>query len=176
MKKLILNGSPRQGNTVAAIKAFTEALGDDKPEIINLADKEIAPCKACLACGNEGRCIDNDDTNDVMDQIEAADFILFATPVYWWGVTAQMKLAIDKLYARCNLLNQQKKQIGVIAIGEDELDGPQYKLIEDTFKCIAEYLGWEMVFYEPVSAGECDDLANRAADLEKIARLAAKAK
>ena len=76
MKKLILNGSPRQGNTVAAIKAFAEALGDDKPEIINLADREIAPCKACLACGNEGRCIDSDDTNDVMDQIEAADFIL----------------------------------------------------------------------------------------------------
>ena len=111
-----------------------------------------------------------------MDKVEEADFILFATPVYWWGVTAQLKLAIDKLYARCNLLQGQKKKIGFIAICEDELEGPQYRIIEDTFRCIADYLGWDMVFYEPVSAGEKDDLANRPDDLKKIAMLADKVK
>ncbi|MDD7308102.1 MAG: flavodoxin family protein [Clostridiales Family XIII bacterium] len=175
MKKLILNGSPRQGNTVAAINAFMGG-GDKDFEIINLKAKKIAPCKACLFCKNEGNCIDKDDTNEVMDKVEEADFILFATPVYWWGVTAQLKLAIDKLYARCNLLQGQKKKIGVIAIGEDELEGPQYRIIEDTFRCIADYLGWDMVFYEPVSAGEKDDLANRPDDLKKIAMLADKVK
>ena len=64
MKKLILNGSPRQGNTVAAINAFMG--GEDKDfEIINLKAKKIAPCKACLFCKNEGNCIDKDDTNEV---------------------------------------------------------------------------------------------------------------
>ncbi len=173
MKKLILNGSPRQGNTVAAISAFTEGRSDEF-EIINLKDKKIAPCRACLACRNEGDCIDRDDTNDVMKKIEEADFILFATPVYWWGVSAQLKLAIDKMYSRFNLL--KGKRIGVIAIGEDELAGPQYKIIEDTFSCIADYLDWNMVFYEPVSADEKDDLANRPEDLAGIAALADKIK
>ena len=115
MKKLILNGSPRQGNTVAAINAFTGGADNDF-EIINLKAKKIAPCKACLFCQNEGNCIDKDDTNEVIAKIEEADFILFATPVYWWGMTAQLKLAIDKLYARCNLLKAQKKQIVVIVL------------------------------------------------------------
>lgn len=176
MKKVILNGSPRQGNTVAAIHAFAGGIGNDDLEIIDLNAAVIAPCKACLVCGNEGRCIDEDDTNDIIDKIMEADFILFASPVYWWGVSAQMKLAIDKLFSRSNRLKEQQKQIGVIAIGEDTLDGPQYKIIEDTFKCIAEYLNWDMVFYEPVSAGEPDDLAGRAADLDRIALLADKVK
>ena len=173
MKKLILNGSPRQGNTVAAISAFTGRLDSDF-EVINLKSKKIAPCKACLACGNEGDCIDRDDTNDVMSKLEEAEFVLFATPVYWWGMSAQLKLVIDKMYSRYNKL--KGKKIGVIAIGEDELAGPQYKIIEDTFKCIADYLDWNMVFYKPVSADEKDDLANRPEDLEDIAALAEKVK
>ena len=133
-------------------------------------------CKGCGVCQCHKGCVDQDDTNPTINKLVEADMILFATPVYWWGVTAQLKLAIDKLYARCNLLQGQKKKIGVIAIGEDELEGPQYRIIEDTFRCIADYLGWDMVFYEPVSAGEKDDLANRPDDLKKIAMLADKVK
>ncbi len=44
--------------------------------------------------------MDQDDTNVTIDTIAAADMILFATPVYWWGMSAQLKLIIDKCYCR----------------------------------------------------------------------------
>ena len=91
MKIVILNGSARKGNTSAAIQAFRKgAEGKHEIEVIEPHKLHIAPCKGCGACQCHKGCVDKDDTNPTIDAIAAADMILFASPVYWWGITGQL--------------------------------------------------------------------------------------
>ena len=101
MKVIIINGSARKGNTLTAIEAFVKGASEkNEIEIIEPDKLNIAPCKGCGACQCSKGCVDKDDTNPTIDKIAAADMILFATPVYWWGMSAQLKLIIDKCYCR----------------------------------------------------------------------------
>ena len=70
--------------------------------------------------------------------------ILFTTPVYWWGMSAQLKLVIDKCY--CRGLQLKNKKVGVIAVGGSPVDSIQYELINKQFDCMADYLSWDMLF------------------------------
>ena len=162
MKALLLNGSPRQGNTHVALEALKKGFENIKGlEVGELAatDVDVSPCVACDTCGEAGKCIFDDDTNEVIDAIVEADMIVFATPVYWWGVTAQLKLIIDKMYSKCDQLKECNKKIGIIAIGEAEQEDPQYELIAKQFECICGYLGWEIVFSKSYTAGDAGELA-----------------
>lgn len=157
MKILVLNGSPRKGNTVTAITTLVEAAKtDNEIEVVNTYDLNVGPCMGCGACECYKGCVATDDTNMIVDKMVAADMIFFASPVYWWGITAQMKLVIDKAYCKgAALLN---KKVGVIIIGAASVDGEQYKLIRGQFKCIAEYLKWDILFHKDYSASARDDL------------------
>ena len=162
MKALLLNGSPRQGNTYTALEALKKGFANiEGMEVgeIEATNVDVSPCVACDTCGETGKCVFDDDTNEVVAAVEEADVIVFATPVYWWGITAQLKLIIDKLYSRCEPLKETSKKVGIIAIGEAEQDDPQYGLIAKQFDCICEYLGWDIVFCNTYSAGAVGELA-----------------
>lgn len=176
MKALLINGSPRKGNTYEALKAVIRGFGNVggmEMSTVDAAKVNVAPCVACDGCADTGKCVFKDDTNAIMDAVMDSDLLVFATPVYWWGVTAQMKTIIDKLYSRNVEMqaNHPYKKIGLITIGESEQDNPQYKLIEKQFQCICEYLGWEMVFSKSYTALGPDELAanrNAIAELENL--------
>ncbi len=167
MKAMLLNGSPRKnGNTVTALEAIKEGMKRDNPDIdlhqINAAEVNLTGCINCDSCvENGGICVLNDGGADIIEEIYSADRIIFATPVYWWGITAQLKSIIDRMYSKGNQLREQKarKQIGIIAIGEDEVTGQQYDLISKQFKCICDYIGWDIVMDEAICAGGPWDLA-----------------
>ncbi len=111
MKIVIINGSARKGNTLTAINAFIKGASEkNEIEIIEPDKLNIAPCKGCGVCQCSKGCVDKDDTNPTIDKIAAADMILFATPVYWWGMSAQLKLIIDKCY--CRGLQLKNKKVG----------------------------------------------------------------
>ena len=113
MKIVIVNGSARKGNTLTAIQAFAEGVAEkNEIEIIAPEKLNVAPCKGCGVCQCSKGCVDQDDTNPTIDKIVAADVIVFATPVYWWGMSAQLKLIIDKCY--CKGLHLKNKKVGVI--------------------------------------------------------------
>ena len=110
MKSVIINGSARKGNTLTAIQAFTEGVAEvNEVEIIAPEKLTIAPCKGCGVCQCSKGCVDQDDTNPTIDKIVAADVIIFATPVYWWGMSAQLKLIIDKRIAAPKRLLAKRK-------------------------------------------------------------------
>jgi multimeric flavodoxin WrbA len=101
---LIVNGSPRKnGNCSYLIQSL--AKGVDKnggiSEIINLQELKIAPCNACDACrkNKTKSCIIKDDMTPLYSKVEKADAIVFATPTYWFNISAQTKLFIDRLYS-----------------------------------------------------------------------------
>ena len=171
MNVVLLNGSPRKGNTETALKALKEGLAaipDAEITEIIAQDQTIIPCRACNACGSMSRCIFADDSPQINAAIEAADAIVFATPVYWWGMTAQLKLIIDKFYARSARFKGAKKKIGSIVIGEAELDDPEYDIIARQIACISEYLGWEVVFQKSYMANKPSELGENQAALDEI--------
>ena len=121
----------------------------------------IKPCQACDACHKLGHCVYGDDGAAIAEKALAADAVVFASPVYWWNISAQLKLAIDRLYGRGGELAKQKKKAGVIIVGAGALDNVQYRLIEGQFDCIFNYMGWEKVFFAPFSASATDDAAQK---------------
>ena len=172
MKIVVINGSARKGNTQTAIEAFAKgASGKHEVEVIAPDKLQIAPCKGCGACECYKGCIDQDDTNATIDKLAAADMILFATPVFWWGITAQMKLVIDKCY--CRGMQLKEKKVGAIVIGGASTDGIQYELIRKQFECMAQYLSWDMAFHKSYSASAGDELAQNAEVMVELEKLGA---
>ena len=172
MKIVVINGSARKGNTLTAIEAFVKGASEkNEIEIIEPDKLHIAPCKGCGVCQCYKGCVDQDDTNPTIEKIAAADMILFATPVYWWGMSAQLKLVIDKCY--CRGLQLKNKKTGVIIVGGSPVDSIQYELICKQFDCMAEYLSWDMLFEQSYYANARDELAKNAdavKELEEIGR------
>ena len=143
MKIVIVNGSARKGNSLTAINAFMEGAKDKHEiEIIQPDKLDIDFCKGCGACECHKGCIDKDDTNPTIDKIIAADLVVFASPVYWWGLSAQLKLIIDKCY--CRGAQIKGKKVGVIIVGGSPIEAKQYSIIKEQFDCIESYLGWDM--------------------------------
>lgn len=160
MKIVIINGSARKGNTLRAIDAFIKGTSEkNEIEIIQPDRLHIAPCKGCGACQCYKGCVDQDYTNSTIDKIAAADMILFATPVYWWGMSAQLKLIIDKCY--CRGLQLKNKKVGTIVVGGSPVNSIQYELIDKQFSCMAKYLSWDMVFQKSYYGTDSDELAKK---------------
>ena len=97
--------------------------------------------------------------------------ILFTTPVYWWGMSAQLKLIIDKCY--CRGLQLKGKKVGVIVVGGSPVDSIQYELIQKQFDCMANYLSWDMLFQKSYYATAKDELSKNASAMEELEKLGA---
>ena len=111
-------------------------------------------------------CVDKDDTNPTIDKIAAADMILFATPVYWWGMSAQLKLIIDKCY--CRGLQLKNKKVGTIVVGGSPVDSIQYELIDKQFDCMAKYLSWNLLFQKSYYATAKDELSKNQDAMKEL--------
>ena len=108
----------------------------------------------------------NRNTNPTIDKIAAADMILFATPVYWLGMSAQLKLIIDKCY--CRGLQLKNKKVGTIVVGGSPVDSIQYELIDKQFDCMAKYLSWDMLFNKSYYATARDELEKNKNSMNEL--------
>ena len=107
MKKvLVIKSSLRKNsNSNALADAFANGAKEsgNEVEIISLDGKKLEFCKDCLACQKIGKCVINDDANEIADKMEQADAIAFASPVYYYSISGQLKTMIDRvncLYSR----------------------------------------------------------------------------
>ena len=102
-KVLVIKGSMRaNGNSAALADEFIRGAKDNGGEVseVVLKDKQIKDCLGCGACQrNGGQCVQKDDMADVIESLKDADMVVFASPIYWFDITAQEKAAIDRLYA-----------------------------------------------------------------------------
>lgn len=103
MKIAILNGSPRAKNTAAMANAFAEGAKEagHEVEILHVGKMNIGGCKACEYCHGKGAgtCIQKDDMEKVMPAYKEADMVVFASPIYYFGMSAQLAAAIQRVYA-----------------------------------------------------------------------------
>ena len=133
MKKiLIISSSLRAGsNSEILAKEVLRGANDAKKsvEFISLKDLNIKFCIGCLSCQKTGKCAIDDDMNKVINKVKEADVIVFATPVYYYGISGQLKTFLD----RCNPLydtDYKFRDIYLItASGEDGQDVYQKSLV-----------------------------------------------
>jgi multimeric flavodoxin WrbA len=105
-KIMILNGSPNEtGNTMTLVGWVADAAREAGAEV-EIVDATKLSCKvpgciACMACreSDEYRCVHDDDASDVIARVPAADVVVFATPVYFMGISAQLKRVIDRMFS-----------------------------------------------------------------------------
>jgi multimeric flavodoxin WrbA len=105
MKIISLQGSPRKkGNTAKVLAWVVEelvALGQDV-ESIFLNTKNLKGCLACGKCKQKPDtvgCIQKDDIPEILEKMTRAELVIFASPLYFWGVSAQLKTVIDRTYS-----------------------------------------------------------------------------
>lgn len=102
MKIAVFNGSPRKENTYAMIEAFCEGAKEagHEVEVYQVGQMKIAGCLGCGYCHEkgEGNCIQKDDLEKIMPAYKEADLIVFASPIYYFTLTAQMQAAIQRMY------------------------------------------------------------------------------
>ncbi|MEE9116722.1 MAG: flavodoxin family protein [Thermoplasmata archaeon] len=98
-KVIILVGSPRsKGNTARIVERVDEILRKRviETEIVKLNRLDIRPCRNCGSCEDGGECVQDDDMRELWDKVESSDGLVLASPTYYSGVTAQMKIFIDR--------------------------------------------------------------------------------
>jgi multimeric flavodoxin WrbA len=120
MKILGISFSPReQGNTEILLEqALTSAksLGADT-ELLRIADTNIKPCDGCSACFKTGQCHVHDDMEVVSRKLLESDGIIFGSPVYYYNITAQGKIVIDRSLPLGVSNGLANKVGGIIVVG-----------------------------------------------------------
>ena len=109
MTIIVLMGSPnRNGSTGMLVENFKKGAEESghSVEVIDVCHANIHPCTGCVKCGYEGPCVQNDDVEQIRKKLLDSDMVVFATPLYYYGMTAQLKTVVEPLLC----LQQQFKQ------------------------------------------------------------------
>ena len=100
MKKVLIISTSLRANSNSYLLAEEFKRGaiesGNEVELVSLKDKSIAFCKGCLACQKIGHCVISDDANAITEKMEVADVIVWATPIYYYEMSGQMKTMIDR--------------------------------------------------------------------------------
>lgn len=110
MKKVLIVSSSLRGGSNSEILAHEAERGaidaGNEVEFVNLKGKDIKFCIGCYGCQETYKCVLKDDMADLIGKVQNADVIIFATPIYYYGMSGQLKTFLD----RCNPLYLQKNK------------------------------------------------------------------
>ena len=96
---LVISSSLRtKSNSEAMAQEFAKGAAEagNKVEVVSLRGKKIAFCTGCLACQKKGKCVINDDANAITAKMKKAEVIVFATPIYYYEMSGQLKTLLDR--------------------------------------------------------------------------------
>lgn len=129
---VIISSSPRAGgNSETLANEFARGARDagNSVEVIRLRDYNLKYCIGCYACKNSGQCFQNDGMNEISQKLLKADVIVFATPVYYYSMSGQLKVFIDRLVP---IYTKIRADIYLIASQWDTSE----EIMENTFNSI----------------------------------------
>ena len=142
MKILVLNGSPHlNGATSDMVGAFSQGAEEAGHEVetINVAHKIINGCMACEYCREKGVCCQGDDMQAIYREILSSDMVVFASPIYYFTLSAQLQAAIRRTYS-IDIPRNVKKVALIMSSGSPSVYGPA---IAQYYQSIVEYWGVE---------------------------------
>lgn len=144
MKILVLTGSPRKnGNSNILADHFIKGAAEQGHEIVRFdaAENNVHPCIACNSCGMDGPCVFDDDFDFVREHIVRANMVVFATPMYYFGISAQLKAVIDRFYAINGQIHVHKKAVLLMTYANNSREDE--RPVVTHYEQLLSYLGWE---------------------------------
>ena len=142
---LVLSGSPRgNGNTQKLAAAFVEGAqsAGHSVTLFRVADLKVAGCLGCGYCfGNKGVCIQKDDMEQIHAAIRQSEVLVFASPVYFFSLSAQLKCVIDRTYALLSEELPVRRTALLLAAGGDAREDAAGALA--MYQQMCAFLKWE---------------------------------
>lgn len=142
MKKkiFIVSSSPRKdGNSDTLANEFARGAAEAGHDVVkvNVRDLDLKFCLGCLYCQEHDRCVINDSMNAICPQVQSSDVLVFATPIYYYEMSGQLKTFLDRLNPLFPRNNKFKEVYLLATAAEDEsttTDGAK-KGVEGWIEC-----------------------------------------
>ena len=118
MKVLLINGSPREhGNTYTALHEMVKIFEGEniETEIVHIGEKAIRGCVACQNCRKNGKCIYDDEVNELASKFEECDGLVVGSPVYYASANATLVAFLTRLFYSTPLDKTMKVGVAVVA-------------------------------------------------------------
>lgn len=142
MKIVILEGSPnKNGSSNYLAKEFIRGAEEagHSVQIIDVAHANLHPCTGCIHCGYEGPCVQQDDIDEIRKKILAADMMVFVTPLYYYGMSAQLKTLIDRFCAFNSSIQSKKMKLALLTVAWNSANWT-FDALEAHYKTLVRYL------------------------------------
>ena len=142
MKIVVLQGSPnKKGSTFILADCFRQGAEDagHTVEMIDVAHAKIHPCTGCIHCGYEGPCVQKDDVEFIRKKILDGDMLVFATPLYYYGMSAQLKTLIDRFCAFNSSMQRKHMKSALFTVAWNS-DSWTFEALEAHYKTLVRYL------------------------------------
>lgn len=149
-KIIILNGSPRKnGNTAALCEAFT-AGAESAGHTVSRFDLQQMNIHGCLGCMKGGKdpaspCVQKDDMDTIYPAYSEADIVVLASPMYFWSMSGQLKIAFDRLFAVAETTAdyQNPKKDCIMLMAAEGNTESNWKPVLDYYHALLGHLEWK---------------------------------
>ena len=155
-KIVILIGSQRKnGNTDLLAQSFAEGAREhNEVELISVANHTVKPCTGCNYCykNDAHLCCQKDDMNEIYDKLREADVLVITSPVYFYGISAQLKAVVDRLHSPIRK-NFRIRKMALLSVGADTM--PElFDAIIAQYRLSLNYFSFEDLGMVPVRGVE----------------------
>lgn len=142
MRIVMMEGSPNpKGSSNLLADCFKQGAEEagHTVEIVDAARAAIHPCTGCIHCGYEGPCVQKDDMESIRRKILEADMMVFVTPLYYYGMSAQLKILIDRFCAFNSSIQRKHMKSALLAVAWNS-DSWTFEALESHYKTLVRYL------------------------------------
>lgn len=144
MKIIVLEGSPNQrgsSNLLAGqfIRGAEEA--GHTVSAVDIPRAGIHPCTGCVRCGYEGPCVQKDGMEPLREKILSSDMLVFVTPLYYYGMSAQLKAAVNRFCAFNSSLTAKRMRSALIAAAWNS-DSWTFDVLTAHYRTLVRYLSF----------------------------------
>lgn len=148
MKIVVINSSPhseKESTSKYLAQRFTEGAKSAGHEVFTFdaANEKINPCRGCNHCGMDGDCIFDDAiSKTLMPKMLEADLLVLVTPLYYYGMSAQLKTIVDRFYSRTGKLHGKKSIFMATAWNSADWT---FTALQSHYETLVRYMEWQDV-------------------------------
>lgn len=145
MKIIVLEGSPNKvGSSNLLADNFVRGAKESghSVQVVDVAHADIHPCTGCIRCGYEGPCVQKDDVDEIRQMILAADMLVFVTPLYYYGMSAQLKIMIDRFCAFNSSIQRKRMKSALLTVAWNS-DNWTFDALQAHYQTLVRYLNLE---------------------------------
>ena len=145
MKIVVLEGSPnKNGSSNMLADNFIRGAEENghHVEVIDTTRAKISPCTGCVTCGYNGPCAQKDDMEQIKSVILDADMLVFVTPLYYYGMSAQLKTLVDRFCAFNGSIQRKKMKSALLTVAWNG-DDWTFEALEAHYHTLLRYLNFQ---------------------------------